>query len=183
MTYEPLDIFCTKGTSWVARMIRWATREPGEPATKVNHVGAIMSTGALQRVECIEAIGRGVTVRRFWTGYAYKKDEVVIYRPVNIPPEEMQAIAEGLLAHEGQAYGYWKLVPHLLRKLTRWKGWLRLFRLDQYTICSYLIAVEFSKKGYKFGVRAKAATPDDILDFCEQNPDKYELVRPLTRVG
>ena len=55
----------------------------------------------------------------------------------------------------------------------------RLDQMDKYPICSWLVAHSYKKIGKDFRVPAGAATPDDIWDFCDKNPDKYRRVRSL----
>lgn len=42
--------------------------------------------------------------------------------------------------------------------------------------CSYSLAQSFSVANKNFGVPPNTASPDDILDFCMNNPDKYEKI-------
>ena len=80
----------------------------------------------------------------------------------------------------GKTYGYFKIIMHLL-------DWLllgayvfrRLTTNGNYPICSWLVAHAFAKADKNFGVAPGAANPDDIWDFVEENPDKYEQVHPL----
>jgi hypothetical protein len=41
------------------------------------------------------------------------------------------------------------------------------------------VAHAYSKAGKDFGVDPGAAQPDDIWDFIQDNPEKYELIHPL----
>ena len=108
---------------------------------------------------------------------------VAVYRPLNLPPEEIDIIVAEAREQVGKKYGVLKLFGHLLdwlllgayvfRKITRNK---------KYPICSWLVAHAFAKAGKDFGVKPGAADPDDIWDFIEKNPYKYELVHPLKRI-
>ena len=50
---------------------------------------------------------------------------------------------------------------------------------NKYPICSWVVADAFAKAGKDFGIKVGMATPDDILDFIEENPDKYTEIYPL----
>ena len=180
MTYQPLDLFFSRNASWLSKAIRWAEREPGEPRSEASHVGAIVTGGPLMEVECIEALKK---VRRhgFWKKYR-GRGKVTIYRARNIGPQDRAFILEALEDHVGESYGYLKIGLHLLRKLTGGRDWLRLSVLDRYPICSYLAATAFETRGFTFGVKGKRATPDDMLDFCQAEPDKWACVRPWAKV-
>jgi len=180
MTYQPLDLFFTRNASWLSKAIRWAEQEKGEAKSEASHVGAIVTEGYLEYVYCIEALKK---VRRhsFWKKY-HGKGKVTIYRARNIGPEDRAAILKALHGHVGETYGYLKICLHLLRKLTGGRDWLKLCTLDRYPICSYLVATAFEARGLTFRVKGKRATPDDMLDFCQSNPDKWECVRPWAAV-
>lgn len=178
--FQPLDLFFSRNSSWLSNAIRWATREPGEPKSEASHVGAIVTRGPLQEVLCIEAL-RKVRLHSFWKKY-HGRGKVTIYRARNIGPQDRAFIVEGLHDRVGQSYGYAKIGLHLLHKLTGRRRWLRLSLLDRWPICSYLMAIEFGRRGYHFGIDGRKATPDDMLDFCQANPDKWECVQPWAKV-
>ena len=54
--------------------------------------------------------------------------------------------------------------------------------MDNYPICSWVVAHAFKKVEKHFGVAAGAANPDDIWDFVIENPDKYACVYPLKQL-
>ena len=70
----------------------------------------------------------------------------------------------------------------LMAKLTGQKWWMDLNVIKRLPYCSYLWATWFERYGYDFGVKAKRATPDDMLDFCQANPDKWKCIRPWAEV-
>ncbi len=55
--------------------------------------------------------------------------------------------------------------------------------MDDYPICSWLVAHAFACAGKDFGCEAGAATPDDIWDFVTTNADKYVRIHPLVPIG
>lgn len=182
LQFLPCDIFTTGGTGWVSSAIRWATRDPGEERTKCNHVGAFVEVGDLQEAVGVEALWK---VRRhpIWPRYANGKSRIGVYRPKNLTPAQRLTIIRYLNNHVGDRYGWWKIGFHLYAKLTGRKKPLRWMAVDQRPICSYLIAKAWAKAGLSFGVKPGTATPDDIMDFCESNPDKYEVVLPFSVYG
>jgi hypothetical protein len=179
----PGDVFMTRGHSFISRAIRVFTRTIGEKRTKVNHVGIIVSSGDYQTSKIVEAL---IKVRevRLWYGYGPpRKDDVAIYRPTNLTPEEIDIVVAEAREQVGKTYGFLKILGHFL-------DWLllgayifrRLTQNGDYPICSWLVAHAFDKAGKTFGVHPGAATPDDIWDFVVDNPDKYKRIRPLTRL-
>ena len=51
--------------------------------------------------------------------------------------------------------------------------------MDRYPICSWLVAHAFAKAGKTFGVPPGMASPDDIWDFVNEEPEKYSEIMPL----
>tara|TARA_Y100000034_G_scaffold92071_1_gene111171 strand:- start:93 stop:539 length:447 start_codon:yes stop_codon:yes gene_type:complete len=103
---------------------------------------------------------------------------VDIFRPVFLPGEQY-AMRKKLEKWEGEVYAWYKIFGHL-GDATLSKGWYnltgqiwspyvcrRLFFMDKYPICSWVVAYAFEeiKKNY-FNVPPWAAQPDDIHDFC-----------------
>ncbi|MCK5316340.1 MAG: hypothetical protein KAJ55_00420 [Anaerolineales bacterium] len=180
MNYQPLDLFFTRNPTWLSRAIRWAEREKGEAKSEASHVGGIVTEGPIEYVLCIEALRK---VKRHSLYKRYKgKGQMTIYRPLNIPWIDRQDILDGVSSQVGDKYGYLKIGTNLLVKLTGWKKWADLNVLDRFPICSYLYSIWFEKSGYRFGIDGKRATPDDMLDFCQANPDKWECVKPWGKV-
>jgi len=55
----------------------------------------------------------------------------------------------------------------------------RLGDINDYPICSWLVAQAFAKAGETFGVPPGAADPDDIWDYVTAHRQKYEMLHPL----
>lgn len=185
MTTEllPGDVFMTRGKGFVSRAIRFFTRTIGEKRTKVNHVGIIVSAGGFKESSEVEAL---IEVRevKLWYGYGPPStDDVAIFRPTNLSPEEIEVIVAEAREQVGKTYGFFKILGHIL-------DWLllgayifrRLTQNGDYPICSWLVAHAFAKVDKTFGVAPGAATPDDIWDFIVDNPDKYREIHPLGRL-
>jgi len=54
----------------------------------------------------------------------------------------------------------------------------RLAFLDNYPICSWLVAYAYDGIGYQFGVPPWACTPDDIDDWIKAYPSEWTQVYP-----
>jgi hypothetical protein len=177
---EPGDVFLTHGKGFISRAIRFFTRGIGEKRTKVNHVGLIVQSGDLQNAIVVEALTR-VKRHRLWSQYGPpKKDSVAVYRASNLTQDEVDKIVAEAESQVGKQYGYLKIVAHFMDWLLLGAYLFRRIVPDgKYPICSWLVAHSFSKAGKHFGVNPGAATPDDIWDFIEYNPDKYEEIHPL----
>jgi hypothetical protein len=172
------DVFLTRGTSFMSRAIRFFTRSIGESRTKVNHVGLIASGGSQREAVGIEAL---TTVKRHGLRrYIGKKTCVAIYRPKGLTEADINSVVVKAHSYVGMDYGYLKIGAHMI-------DWVlqgayvarRLVRSDQYPICSWLVAYAYHEVGMDFGVDPGAASPDDIWDHIQRNPEQYELVHPL----
>ena len=178
---EPGDVFLTRGNAFISRAIRFFTRGVGEKRTRVNHVGLVVEAGDLKETIVVEALSV-VRRHRLWHRYGPPKEDLVaIHRATNLTPDEVKMIVATAEEQVGKKYGYLKIVLHFL-------DWLllgayvfrRLVPDNKYPICSWVVAYAFSKADKNFGVAPGVATPDDIWDFIENNPDRYQEVRPLT---
>ncbi len=179
---RPGDIFLTRGTGFVSRAIRFFTRRFGESRTQVNHVGIVVEGGAFDQAVVVEAL-REVMRHRLVERYGGARDEVAVYRPINLSPAAIAGIVARAESYVGREYGYGKVVLHALDwALQGAYVFRRLGRMDDYPICSWLVAHAYGSAGLTFGVEPGAATPDDIWDFVRSNPQAYASVWPLTRM-
>ncbi|UCB43790.1 MAG: hypothetical protein JSV77_03845 [Dehalococcoidales bacterium] len=178
---EPGDVFLTRGHAFISRAIRFFTRGIGEKRTKVNHVGLVVEAGDLKEAIVVEALSR-VKRHRLWLQYGPPKEDLVaVHRATNLTPDEVKLIVAAAEKQVGKKYGYLKIVAHFLDwMLLGAYVFRRLVPDGKYPICSWLVAYAFGKADKHFGVEPGAATPDDIWDFIEGNPDRYQEVRPLT---
>jgi len=150
-------------------MIRWATQAKGEPPTWVSHVAL-----AVDSVNVVEAIGRGVVERRLWD--AYPRSRVRVYRPTRLTDAERVRIAKRAESHLGESYGVGRLALHGLDALVGARFFRNFGSVRGRPICSWLVAEAYGLDGYTFGVDASAADPDDVADFVAAHSDKYERV-------
>jgi len=158
----PADVFLTRGSSWLSRAIRFFTRGAGEARTKVNHVGLVVQGGPIDDAVVVEALST-VKQHKLIDKYGGGRSQVAVYRPVNLAPAELETVVSTARGYVGRKYGFVKILAHL-------GDWVlqgayvfrRLAVMDEYPICSWLVAHAFKQAGKSFGVAARAATPDDI---------------------
>ena len=178
MDLQPADIFFTRGTGWLSSAIRFLTRRIGEARTKANHVGIVVEGGPIERAVVVEALSR---VRRHPLAGQYggkKGTQVAVYRPLNLAEEERKTIVQAAEAYVNRKFGWFQLIGHGLDWFLQGAYvFRRLTGSHKYPICSWVVAHSFAKVGKRFGEDPGAASPDDICDFVEENPDKYQQVR------
>jgi hypothetical protein len=170
------DIVFTQSGSFIGKAIRFFERRFGEGPSLVNHVGLMVNPVCI-----VEALAKVICrdVRA-----AYRGKTIAIYRPLNIDVETHYLIAIEATNFVGRTYGYIKIVAHALDWfIGGWFVFRRLARMEQYPMCSWLVAHAYSKAGYNFGVKPDAAEPDDIWDYVTSNPDKYKCIWPLSKLG
>ena len=177
---QPADIFLTQGTGFISRAIRVFTRSVGESRTRVNHVGLIVTPGTLRESVAVEALSK-VVRRKLWDGYGPPSTtKVAVYRPMNLTEAELDRIVEAAESYVGRDYGYLKVAAHLADwALMGAYVFRRLARMDDYPICSWLVAHCYEKVDKTFDVAPGAASPDDIWDFIVSHPEIYREVYPL----
>ncbi len=176
------DIFFTRGRGIFSGAIRFFTRGFGESRTKVNHVGLVVADGALDEAMVVEALRRVVEHRlvdRY--GRGKRRDAVAVFRPTNLTPAEVDTIVQAAQRYVGKKYGALKILAHLADwALFGAYVFRRLARMDDYPICSWLVAHAFKTAGKHFGIEARAASPDDIWDFVDAHSNKYIEIRALS---
>ncbi len=178
LVLQRADIFFTRGTGILSRLIRFFSRGIGEARTKVNHVGVVVEAGPIEKAVVIEALSR-VKRHRLADQYGGTSHEVAVYRPLNASQDDVRVIVAAAENYEGLEYGYFKIVLHVLDWVLLGAYLFRRLAGDRYPICSWLVAHSYKKAGLFLGVEAGEAQPDDIWDFALQNPGRYRQVRPL----
>ena len=180
MHIEPGDIFLTKSSTWLGKAIRFFSRSVGESRTQVNHTGIFVSSGEINEVEIIEALQKTRRIK-FKDAYFNSPIEVCIYRFNGLGTYDKEVLVSCASKYVGDTYGYLKIIAHFL-------DWClggayivrRLFFLNNYPICSWLVAQCYAMIGITFGVRPGAAEPDDIWDYIQANRAMFTEVSPLT---
>lgn len=189
LVLHPGDVFFSRSGTRLGRAIRYFQRLPGEPESKVNHTGLIVFgdrpyTRCAMSIEALHKVRYG-GFRMFYGPPEGRGIQVAIYRDLTLDAYTIHRLVSRAMTFEHRRYGYRKLGLHLL------DYWLalafrrdvyffrRLSVVDRYPICSYIVAHSYSAVGRNFGVAPGQASPDDILDYIEQHPDKWECVHPL----
>lgn len=183
----PGDVFHSASSRWLGRAIRWAGKEPGEKAL-VNHTGLVVERArSIHEAAVIEAVG---SIRKVRLGEAYSAaDLVTVWRPRNIPPEDIELIVAAAHGDLGKRYPWWQLLAYLADAAIPGKPvvFRRLVGLSGRNVCSASAGVWFAAGGYTFGSPHPAAlTPDDIHDYQRDTPRHWSMVRslsPLRRFG
>jgi len=176
----PGDVFLSRSTSLLGRLIRACTRSFGEERSKVNHVGIVVEAGGVRDARVVEALIR-VRKHRLWAQYGPPKtDHVAVYRAKNVAAEEMAVIVAEAEEQVGKRYGFGKVIAHFLDwLLTGAYVFRRLTQNGDYPICSWLVAHAYAKAGYDFGQPPGAADPDHIWDFVAGKPQYYACIVEL----
>jgi cell wall-associated NlpC family hydrolase len=196
--YQPGDIFFTQSQTWLGRAIRFFSRSGGESRTMVNHVGIIVRPGwslrtsgslvltaeDIDRVELYSSIAvealQSVQKHSIQDEYAAKNNKIAVFRAKHLSAEEKDQIVRKAESYVGRKYGYLKIATHLADWFLGGRFiFRRLTQSDNYPICSWLVAHAYKDCNIHFGVEAGAATPDDMWDFCQASPDKFECIREL----
>lgn len=178
---EPADIFLSRTHGIGSWFIRFFTRTSGEPESEVSHVGIVVEGGPLEKAVIVESHGRARR-RLFFRRYGKKrKYAVAIYRPLLLTPEKRALIVRAALDYVGKEYSYFKILLHLLDWMLQGAYvFRRLGGINDYPICSWLVARAFARAGETFGTSPDAADPDDIWDFINAHPEKYRMMWPLS---
>lgn len=175
------DIVFTQSPTFLGKLIRMFTRESGESKTEANHCGIVTNAGSFRSGDfpsamIVEALHK-VEHHSLRKSYADTDVQLSIYRPINLSYSEKWKVMVQAESYIGKTYGYGKIILHFLDWVIGNRQFFRrLVVLERYPICSYLVAKSYSIIGKDFGVKAKIASPDDILDFCQQNPKKYRKI-------
>ncbi len=160
------------------RIIAPFSRSKGEMETWCTHVGMMMTESIL-----IEAARR--TVYTKLESYPDSSDIVVVC-PTFLTKHERVAMFNAAKRYKGKKYGWPKILAHATDYLFFSDKYVmrRLCRLDNYPICSYIVAKVYHEVlGYSFGVPYMQAQPDDIADHCRAHPEHWKICYHNTREG
>ena len=177
---EPADIFLTRRGGIGSWAIRFFTRHIGESRTEVSHVGVVVEGGSLERAVVVESRGRAKRHLLFRQYGRKRKTDVAIYRPLHLSYEDREVIVRAAERYVGKEYSYFKILLHLADWVLQGAYvFRRLGGINDYPMCSWLVAHAFAKAGETFGVPPGAASPDDIWDYVTAHPEKYEMLHRL----
>jgi hypothetical protein len=177
------DIVLIRGSGCISSSIRYFTKSFGESRTLVNHCAIVVENGTLNKAVIVEALTK-VKKHSLWIRYGPPSNALVtVFRPRNLSLYETDRVVITALQQVGKTYGYTKLVAHLLDWcLCGAYVFRRIADSENYPICSWLVAHAYASVGKSFGVEIGKATPDDIFDFCLENPHIYSQKRNLVPI-
>mgnify|MGYP005847919105 CR=1 FL=1 len=192
MNYETIvtsgDILCYASNRIYSKLIRYFTRGYREKPTLVTHCAILVVKNKEEDVakncDVIEALAtHGVVKRPFVKGYS--EDELkncYLLHPKNLTSADREKIVRYAKLQIGKPYGFMKIfaqaIDGTLAKILRRRQIhyaKRLFRMEQFPICSYLVAKSYAHAGLDFGVKSDYATPDDIMDYAVDHIDIYSI--------
>jgi len=178
MLLKNADIVLTARAGVLGQLIRELERGPFEEKSIVEHCGIITKPGTVAQAKITECLARG-TVERNVLVYCGPDVSGAIYRRKNLTPALANIITIKALNYVGRHYGYLKLLCHAADYFLGGRYVFRkLCRMDNYPICSWLVAHSFAAAGIWFdGVDADYVQPDDIWD--EVQGDEWECVGVL----
>lgn len=187
LVFEPIcergDVFHSASDRRRSRLIRWAGREADGPA-EVNHSGLVVEGGPIRECVVIEAVGR---IRKVRIGDAYRPDErITVWRPLNIPPDDLEVIIAAAEADVGKRYPWEQLLLHLADAAIPGRPVLfrRFAGVSGRYVCSASLGVWFATGGYTYGSANPAAlSPDDIHDYNRTHPRHWAMRRDLLPLG
>ena len=181
----PGDIVCTRGDSWISRIIRLFTRTYGEAPTRVNHCELVVNGGTLEDAEVVSADRHGVAIRTILPYHAGQW--LTVWRPGPSSVLYAKRAAVSALSVIGEKYPVWRLVAHALDWIIGLGGavdvylFRRFMRSSVVMECSYLVAWAY-EPWLSFGRPVPEISPDDIDDYCRYHPAVFAEVLPLQEV-
>ena len=182
VTLWPCDIVFCRSRGFISRAIRGVTQTRDEGPTVAAHVDCVVVPGTLKSAIVIGALRTrsGVSQRTF---FEYSPGTgIAIARPIDLSRLEQDWIVSYLRRNLGKTYGYTKLFFQLLdHSLLGGRVFFRRMGVKSLPICSTLVAQAYASAGLDFGIKAKAASPDDLWDFATNEPEKYKWPIPECR--
>ena len=177
------DIFLTRGTSLISKLIRVFQRSKDEEPTQVNHTGIIVTSGKLEDVDCVESLGKGTVRHKLINEYGNTKDKIAIFRMENLANPRKRFVVEKAISYVGRKYGYIKIMAHFGDWCLGGKYVFRkLARMDKYPICSWVVAHSFKTADINFGIDPDICQPDDIWDYVTNVANGWKTVLELNNI-
>ncbi len=160
------DIVHVQGRSLFSRIIRWVTKSSTEKLSWSSHSALVVKVGS--SIEVIDTAGVQVVVRSIQSFEILKSRVLVSRVPGGLSASQKEMLVKKALEYEGRLYGAFKLLAHALdRFFDNRYVFRRLATMDQYPICSWIVAYCYKRVlGLLFGGLPNAVQPDDILDYC-----------------
>lgn len=163
------DLMLSRNDKPLSKLVRFFTRMPWEPPSRVSHAGVVVVDGVVSWV--IEALGR---VEK--TPLLIDRDsQVAVFRHRTMTRDQALTVWARAAMSLGQKYGYATILTSALDWLLGGEFVFR--RLTRGSInCSMLAARCYEKVGISFGVSSGQATPDDLWDYVKSHPEEWECV-------
>ena len=173
------DILLTRNETFLSKAIRIFQQDPNESRSVVSHVGIVVEDGTESSAVIIEALTK---VRRHTIEKAYgkSKEKLFIARPCSLSEDNILKVVAKAEQYNGKTYGYLKVAAHALDRLFRGQYvFRRLCFMDDYPICSWIVAYSYDEINYRFGVLPTLCQPDDIWDNVKFGMirNKWDLFR------
>jgi hypothetical protein len=169
-TFQPGDILAIRGKGFFARGILAAT------GNTVSHVGMVVGDSP---VIVIEALLR-VKTRPIGESIA-DAETAYLLQDLSLSPQKRDTIVKRVCQFSAADYGWGDIVLQLANAIfrTTWfTDHLTFGLLNQFPICSYLVAESYKTIGLTFGKqKEESITPADIYNFAEKNTSIYTVTK------
>ena len=108
-------------------------------------------------------------------------ERAYLLQDISLSADQREAIARRALKFSAADYGWADIILQLANAIfrTTWfTDHLTFGFLDQFPICSYLVAQSYKTIGLTFGKKKEESiTPADIYNFAENNPSIYTVTK------
>ena len=170
------DIVGVAGNGLVSWLIKIFERSPGENKSVISHVGMIVTDADSASADIVESLAQG-TIRRPVS--SYKSGKLYIMRNRGMVQTNADKIVAKAIEYVGDKYGFLKIIAHAGDYFLGGKYFFRrLCRIDNYPICSWVVAHAYSTIDYRFkGLDPDLVQPDDIWDHCQTNLAAWEVFK------
>lgn len=172
------DIVGVQGKSPFSKGILFATRSIGEKPSRISHVGMVTYGGTWKEAKITESLQK--VVERPISDYEGVK--IIIYR-TDLHPDDVRILMEEATKFRGKVYPWLDIACHLGDFFLNGAYFFRrLAGIDNYGVCSWLVAWCYKKIHITFGKEVAAIQPDDIDDWCLRYKSGWTVVMELTKV-
>ena len=183
---QPGDIYFTRGSNLLGKLIRWAERSKDEEKTWANHVGVVTTPGWMVPPETDKPHLFAWVSEAFWhIGHhewwnRHKENEnysVMVFRPRHMTNEQVEMVVNDALSRTGNRYAWWRIPGFLVEKLSFGKMKVsKLFFMKNRNVCSNHVALAFDEIGIRFEEEPLELDPDDMFDYCAENSNLFQFI-------
>ena len=182
---QPGDIFFTRGTDTLGRLIRWAERSKGEDQSWANHMGGITKPGYLVppagRISALATATESLwTVKEHVWWEAHKKNQgyaVALFRPrLYSGNEGVERVIANWRTRTGNKYGWWRLTTFLGERLTG-IPFTKMHFQDARVVCSNHIALGLAEDNIRFNDHdPNEMDPDEGMDYAAFYTEHFAFI-------